>query len=455
MSFDVVEGQSNKWNEAGSSPAPSGESSGGESLGSALENMGYYYRVNVTLGTPAQHFSLSLDTGSSDLWVPGTTNSQCENPLFTSRGGRCGDKRNTFDSTASSTYKHISDDFSITYGDSSSASGSWATETLTFNGLGLQLSDYTFAVASGTTSTTNVFGIGLRGLQASNDSFPGRPETQKFTYSNLPYRLAEQGIINTPSYSLCLDSLKASSGTIIFGGVDMSKMSGPLTLHPLINFHPENHPDPVSFFITLDSVDLVGGAPLNALNVTSAALLDSGATMTYLPPSSWAVLADRFQVQFDTQRGFKVAKCSLGLSGQYLEYSFQGSKIRVPVSALLDPLINSDGSPVVVKGSAAPGEPLCRFLVAPNANDETGTSTIILGDSFLRSAYVVYDLANFQLGLAQAATFTAAAPSLVVDIDEGGIPGARKASLSSTWQANTPMPTFHGYVAPSVELNWV
>lgn len=122
----------------------------------------------------------------------------------------------------------------------------------------------------------------------------------------------------------------------------------------------------------------------------------------------------------------------------------------MPISSLLDPIKKQDGSAVI----SPDGIPMCRFLVAPNADDETGTSNIILGDSFLRSAYVVYDLENFQLGLAQAATYSNGASSLVSAIDQNGIPGSQQPPSSKTWQANSSMPTFHGYVPPQVDLLW-
>lgn len=35
------------------------------------------YLINITLGTPPQALGVTLDTGSSDLWIPATTNENC------------------------------------------------------------------------------------------------------------------------------------------------------------------------------------------------------------------------------------------------------------------------------------------------------------------------------------------------------------------------------------------
>lgn len=53
------------------------------SLGNAVTS-GLYY-ANVTVGTPAQALSLQIDTGSSDVWVPSSSASICED----TRDGGC------------------------------------------------------------------------------------------------------------------------------------------------------------------------------------------------------------------------------------------------------------------------------------------------------------------------------------------------------------------------------
>jgi hypothetical protein len=54
-------------------------------------------------------------------------------------------------------------------------------------------------------------------------------------------------------------------------------------------------------------------------------------------------------------------------------------------------------------GSSPPylsnGDPACIFGIGPASVLDNGP--LLLGDTFLRSAYVVYDLANYRIGLAQ------------------------------------------------------
>ncbi|KAK0651545.1 aspartic peptidase domain-containing protein [Cercophora newfieldiana] len=81
------------------------------------------YLCEVSIGTPAQKLMLDFDTGSSDLWLPGWLSGLGSGP-------------NNFDPSKSSTFKPDGDKaWMITYGDGSSASGNVGTDVVTIGGL--------------------------------------------------------------------------------------------------------------------------------------------------------------------------------------------------------------------------------------------------------------------------------------------------------------------------------
>lgn len=85
---------------------------------------GTLYFCNITVGTPEQNLRLVLDTGSSDLWC-----NAADSTLCLSRGDPCSTS-GSYDQKSSSTYKHVSYDFNITYADGSGAAGEYVTDTM-------------------------------------------------------------------------------------------------------------------------------------------------------------------------------------------------------------------------------------------------------------------------------------------------------------------------------------
>uniref|UniRef100_F1KVU5 Aspartic protease 6 n=1 Tax=Ascaris suum TaxID=6253 RepID=F1KVU5_ASCSU len=80
------------------------------------------YVGNITIGTPpTQLFTVVLDTGSSNFWIP---DSSCSSYA-------CGFKRR-FDSLKSSTYSTDGRTWSAEYGDGSNAYGFYGKDTVTF-----------------------------------------------------------------------------------------------------------------------------------------------------------------------------------------------------------------------------------------------------------------------------------------------------------------------------------
>jgi hypothetical protein len=65
------------------------------------------YLVNITVGTPPQPFSILLNTGSTDVWLPTPNSSGCPST---------GCPFNNFDMTAASTYVPTNNTFNASYG---------------------------------------------------------------------------------------------------------------------------------------------------------------------------------------------------------------------------------------------------------------------------------------------------------------------------------------------------
>lgn len=70
----------------------------------------------------------------------------------------------------------------------------------------------------------------------------------------------------------------------------------------------------------------------------------------------------------------------------------------------------------------SPGQPLCTFMIYPG--DADLDSSYALGESVLRSTYIVFDLDNGQLGLAQAATSPSAPDIRAVAAGPDGLANA-------------------------------
>lgn len=376
-----------------------------------LNNKVLEYVVDITLGTPPQKFSVQIDTGSSDLWVKADGSSIA------------------FNSSKSSTYEDYKPgQFYIFYGDQTSASGDWVKDTLEI--AGASIPQYVFAAAT-QTDTDPVFGIGYPANEASDSSLE---RGAQFEYDNVPIRLAKSGIINTPAYSLYLDSLQATTGSLLFGAVDTSKFSEGLALIPFIKDQPSD-PAPREFQITLDSIDF---GDSNALDVARLALLDSGTTLSYIPTTTYWTLFHSLGL-YNTQDGPIASQSQIDKwksDGSAITYTFQGKKVNVPLTQLFIADTNDDGSQQYVTTDDGTQEAAYAWLVADAGSDQ---GQLILGDSFLRSAYVAYDLQSNLVALGQA-NYEGGEENIVA-ISSGGIPSATKAPSAATWTADTPFST--------------
>ncbi|TRX94472.1 hypothetical protein FHL15_004627 [Xylaria flabelliformis] len=370
------------------------------SVEASLDNQETLYFVNATIGTPAQSLRLHLDTGSSDLWVNTPSSTLCEE-----RSQPCG-YAGSYVANSSSTYEYVGDWFNISYVDGSGASGDYVSDTFTIGGT--TLDRLQFGIGYTSTSAQGILGIGY----PVNEVQVGR--AGKDAYDNLPKAMVTAGKTARNAYSLWLNDLDASTGSILFGGIDTEQYMGTLQTLPI----QANAGVFSEFLITLTAVDL-GGQSI-AKNQALAVLLDSGSSLTYLPNDMVQTIYDQVSAEYDSSAGAAYVPCSLASNTSTLDFTFTSPKISVTMGELVLDLVTSGGrQPTFNDGEAA-----CLFGVAP-----AGSGTNVLGDTFLRSAYVVYDIDNNQISLAQ--TKFNATTSNVKEIPTGtSLPGATVVSNS-------------------------
>ncbi|KAG5355148.1 Acid protease [Yarrowia sp. B02] len=341
------------------------------------------YLVHMGLGTPAQWFDVSIDTGSSITWVRATG------------------QEGQFNSSASKTYKSADSDFVAHYGDGGYAEGPWAKDTLSVGGVTLE--QFQFGAASDSQGS-QIFAMGP----------PGDPD------ASFALRMAKDGYTNTAAFSLNLDSHDSKTGSLLMGAVDASKIDGGLALVSLLDYY--------LYAVTLEGVSFNGR---NALDVARLAILDSGSTGMTIPYTTYWTLVDALEL-YQTSAGPVASQSQYDAwtkEDAHLTFTFQGKEIHIPLTEVFFPRSDYVTTP---QGQEK------AYLWRVDAGGDRGQ--ILLGDSFLRAAYVVYDQANKQVALGQAKHGGAEKLEEIVS-GPAGIPLATKAPSSVTYSSDLPFTT--------------
>jgi len=308
------------------------------------------------------------------------------------------------DSSKSSTYKVVdANGFDIEYEDQSGATGDYITDTFSIGGATIKALEMGLATKS--SSSTGVMGIGYDVNEASDSSqsSKGRPQTA-FIYPSIIDTMVSQGLIASKAYSLYLNDLEASTGSIIFGGLDSDKYHGDLLQMPVV---ADQYSNGTKVYADLD-VALTGFGMTSqtgtTTNFTSSSyqevvILDSGTTATYLPDTLVNSLVEAINGVDDSQNSGNIyVDCSIAdNTSMTFNFGFGGASgvtITVPITELVFSLDSAFSA-----GSEIPDLPFnsaCAFGILPG-----DSGPYILGDTFLRSAYVVYDLSNNLIAIAQ------------------------------------------------------
>ncbi|ORZ16452.1 aspartic peptidase domain-containing protein [Absidia repens] len=420
---------------------------------------GAQYLIQVGIGSTAQNFTVTLDTGSADLWIPSVS---CPSTA-------CPHSR--FNPKTSSTYQSVNSPFSVQYG-IGTVKGTYAVDTVTI--AGAQVTKQQFGLASSTSDILTAGGsMGGAGssVPGANPSFANSKPTgngilglgypsltsaasshrSSSLYSPVVFNMVQQRLIANPIFSIYMnkESEQGWAGEVIFGGVDASKFTGDLVYLPVAPFSSSSSSSsstsssssigsgssstkPSYYYWMVygqgiavkntgsddtDQTYSLGGSSKN--NSLETFILDTGTTLTYFPQKIAqsiisAVAGGIGGYQFDDRSQIYYIDCAQASSSATVELQMSQSSqvsshpvtLSVPVSDLVIPL----------DGDTADKALLCMFGIAPMQNSPSkgggsssssggggsGSNMFLIGDSFLRSAYLVFDMGQNRVGIAAA-----------------------------------------------------
>ncbi|KAJ7153533.1 acid protease [Mycena crocata] len=308
----------------------------------------------ISVGTPAQNFLVDFDTGSSDLWIP---SSSCTSSTCSSKS--------KFEAASSSTAVEKSGKFSIQYGDGSTVSGPVYTDTVSVAGV-----KATGQFFSPVTTLSSSFGNdpvdGILGL-----AFPAISNLNENPFFNTANG---DGSVDANQFGFFL----ASSGSELFlGGANQDKFSGDLEFHKV---------DSSSGFWQITDAKAKVGSSTAVSNFDT--IIDSGTTIMYGPPDAVEELYAQVagSAVFDSENGFYSFPCD---SAPEIAFNWGGA----------DWAISAED---INLGATEDGSDLCVGALA-GQDTGLGDNVWLLGDSFMKSVYTVFDFDQEAVGFAALA----------------------------------------------------
>jgi hypothetical protein len=379
------------------------------------------YLVNTTVGTPPQEISLQLDTGSSDIWIPTSSSSIC------AVDDRC--TSGSYNQQESSTFEEVlQGQFQISYVDGTKIGGDYINETFGIAGATIRQMTMGTALAAeepnadDTTPFQGIIGVAFDSGEAIVAQSNGQ-----YGYPNIISQMVLQNVISTRAYSLWLNDLESPEGNILFGGVDDAKFDGALTILPLQVTAETGIVD--SFTVTFAGVNITGNGGRTVYNAqtTVPVILDSGTTLTYLPDDIANAISAGVGAVSNRNYGV-VVPCELANTQGQLHFQFGNSENGPTIRAEMSQFVLPFPSDIGPAPKFRDGRTMCRWGIRPAGQDPN-----LFGDTFLRSAYVVYNLEGNELGIAQT-VFNATTEEIKQITAASSLPGATSTATGEAQQ---------------------
>ncbi|KAI8889664.1 acid protease [Backusella circina FSU 941] len=331
------------------------------------------FAIKVKIGTPPKEFSLLFDTGSSDTWIPSVNCSEQDG---------CPSFMNHFDSSESSSFKQLDEDFHISY-DASESNGKYFIDTMTLNGHSipdqvLSFVDHSFGPLSAQQrmddSADDIYLDGIMGAGLATSTM--RYQQGGPLYYPFPIHLYEKGIISNPIFSVFMDG--TDKGQVIFGDIPDNRKMIYADLSPSTNTHWSVQVTSVEFQNETYSLNF------NFYGQTNF-LVDTGSNFMYLPKKMALELAHLIDPDVEVLEDNRfVVDCKYQSTHTMINFSFPKSKhdsqdpvLKIPLSDLVAER-KEDGN--------------CFLLFIPSENNA------VFGNMLLRKLVTVFDFGKHRIG---------------------------------------------------------
>ncbi|KAJ7743456.1 aspartic peptidase domain-containing protein [Mycena maculata] len=370
------------------------------------------YLTNVTVG--GQHFSLIVDTGSSDTWVP-QVGFDCfdldGNPLAEAD---CFFGTPGFNIAASKTFKLFPNvSFNITYGDGEFLSGPVGFDTVAVGGVsvtGQEIGVPNLAAWEGDGVNTGLIGLAFPDLTSVyNTTDPTRASAaNQLPYDPFFFSAVKQKKVANPFFSVALDRgtfeqqendpFDPNLGFLALGGIAPVAVVDTAVTVPIEGYSattgiPENGPGSDFFFYTVDVESFTFPGSSKLVTKLNNTILDTGTTLNYVPTD----IALAYNAQFkpkainDPDFGAFVVACNATVPA--FEVTIGGKTFSIDGRDQILPAgTDNEGNLICITGTADGGPALADNI-------------FILGDVFLHNVVATFNPIAGEITLTQRATY--------------------------------------------------
>ncbi|KAH6845822.1 aspartic peptidase domain-containing protein [Chaetomium sp. MPI-CAGE-AT-0009] len=323
---------------------------------SSLEELGgIAYIIQLEIGTPPQRIKVFVDTGSYELWVNPRCDTSASESICQSHGNYYPDE--------SSSSMYVGGKFAVTYGTGAVRGSYWSDKMSVAM---LEIPQVQFAVADDSNYTfSGILGLGY--------SYP-----YSINYPSVLTLMVSQDMISAPIFGLGLGGDQDNFSEIIFGGVNRWKFAGPLEAVHI--WPPISQQDPrwIQYWVNVTSVGMTKPGEqaviyTNRDTFTMPTLLDTGSTLSYIREDLVAQIGQQFHATIDSGGNY-IVDCAWRDEPGTVDFGF--NRGRMVINVRYKDFIYQQ----------YPGH--CMLGVQPA---DAGSTHYVLGDTFIRGAYLVFD----------------------------------------------------------------